>query len=79
MDRSRHTVMKYLSDEKTHATINSKLPKKVNHVNNSLYEKKLAKTEIKLKETIIVGFFITKTQNSECWNCITKVSKNIVI
>ena len=25
MDRSRHTVTKYLSDEKTHAAINSKL------------------------------------------------------
>ena len=25
MDQSRHTVMKYLTDEKTHAAINSKL------------------------------------------------------
>ena len=36
MDRSRHTVMKYLSDEKTHAAINSKLFKKLDHVNSSL-------------------------------------------
>ena len=36
MDRSRHTVTKYLSDEKTHAAINSKKFKKLDHVNNSL-------------------------------------------
>ena len=36
MDRSRHTVTKYRSDEKTHAAINSKLFKKLDHVNNSL-------------------------------------------
>ena len=35
MDRSRHTVTKYLSDERTHATINSKLFKKLDHVKNS--------------------------------------------
>ena len=58
MDRSRHAVTKYLSDKKTHAAINSKLFKKLDHVNNSLYEVELAKTQIELKEPIIVGFFI---------------------
>ena len=58
MDRSRHTVTKYLSDEKTHAAINSKLFKKLDHLNNSLYEIELAKSEIEHKEPIIVGFFI---------------------
>ena len=57
MDRSRHTVTKYLSDEKTHAAINSKLFKKLDHVNNSLYEVELAKAQIEHKEPIIVGFF----------------------
>ena len=57
MDRSRHTVTKYLSDEKTQATINSKLFKRLDHLNNSLYEVELAKTEIEHKEPIIVGFF----------------------
>ena len=33
IDRSRHTVTKYLSDEKTHAAINSKLFKRVDHMN----------------------------------------------
>ena len=58
MDRSRHTVAKYLIDEKTHAAINSKLSKKPDNVNNSLYEVELAKAQIEHKEPIIVGFFI---------------------
>ena len=58
MDRSRHTVTKYISDEKTHAAINSNLFKKLDHVNNSLYEVELAKAQIEHKEPIIVGFFI---------------------
>ena len=58
MDRSRHTVTKYLSDEKTHAAINSKLFKKLSHVNNSLYEVELAKAQIEHREPIIVSFFI---------------------
>ena len=58
MDRSRHTVTRYLSDEKTHAAINGKLFKKLGHVNNSLYEVELAKAQIEHKEPIIVGFFI---------------------
>ena len=46
MDQSRHTVTKYLSDEKTHAAIIRKLFKKLDHMNNSLYEVELAKAEI---------------------------------
>ena len=56
--RSWHIVTKYLTDEKTHAAINSKLFKKLDHVNNSLYEVELAKAQIQHKEPIIVGFFI---------------------
>ena len=58
IDRSRHTVTKYFSNEKTHAAINSKLFKKLDHLNNSLYEFELAKAEIEHKEPIIDGFFI---------------------
>ena len=58
MDRSRHTVTKYLSDEKTHAATNSKLFKRLDHLNNSFYEVELAKAQIEHKEPIIVGFFI---------------------
>ena len=58
MDRGQHTVTKYLSDEKTHAAINSKLFKKLDHMNNSLYEVELAKPQTEHKEPIIVGFSI---------------------
>ena len=58
MDRIRHTKTRYLTDEKTHAAINSNLFKKLDHVNNSLYEVELAKAQIEHKEPIIVGFFI---------------------
>ena len=58
MSRSRHTVTKYLSDKKTRAAINSKLFKKLDHVNNSLYKVELAKEKIEHKDSIIVVFFI---------------------
>ena len=58
MDRSRHTVTKYLSDEKTHGAINTKLFKRLDQINDQLYEVELAKAEIEHREPIIVGFFI---------------------
>ena len=58
MDRSRYTVTKYLSDGKTHAALNSKLVRRLDHVNNSLYEVDLAKAQIEHKEPFTVGFFI---------------------
>ena len=58
MDQSQHTVTKYLTVEKTHAAINSKLFKKLVQVNKALFEVELAKAQIEHKEPIIVGFFI---------------------
>ena len=58
MDRSRHTVTKYLTDEKTHSAINSKMFKRLNHITNQLYEVEFVKPEIEHREPIIVEFFI---------------------
>ena len=58
MGRSRHTVTKYLSDEKKHCAINSKICKKLDHVNHQLYEVELEKAEVEHKEPVVVGFFI---------------------
>ena len=58
MDRSRHTVTKYLNDEKTHGANNTKFFKHLDHINDQLYEVELAKAEIEHREPIIVGFFI---------------------
>ena len=58
MDRSRHTVTKYLTAEKTHSAINSRMFKRLNHITEQLYEVELVKPAIEHREPIIVGFFI---------------------
>ena len=59
MDRSRHTVTKYLTDEKkTHSAINSKMFKRLNLITDRLFEVELIKSEFEHREPIIVGFFI---------------------
>ena len=58
MDRSRHTITKYLIDEKTHKAINEPLLKRLNTIQKDLYEIELRKSTNEDKEPIIVGFFI---------------------
>ena len=58
MDRSRHTVKKYLNDERTHSANNIKLFKRLTFITDRLYEIELVKSEIEHREPIIVGFFI---------------------
>ena len=78
MDRDQHTVTKYLTDENLHAPINSKLFKKLDHVNNSSNEVELAKAQIEHKDLIIVGFFVlqyAKLRMLEVWyNFVTSFS-----
>ena len=58
MDRSRHTVRKHLSDEKTHGAINKNFFKRLDYINDQLYEVEWAKAEIEHREPMFVGFFI---------------------
>ena len=58
MDRSRHTITKYLNDDKTHKAIKEPLFKRLNTVEKDLYEVELLKSTIEHRKTIIVGFFI---------------------
>ena len=58
MDPSRHTVTKYLSDEKLNGALNTNFFKRLDHINDQLYEVDLANAEIEHREPIIVGFFI---------------------
>ena len=58
MDRSRHTLIKYLTSKKTHSANNSKMFKRLNHITGQLYEVELVKSEIEHREPIFVGFFI---------------------
>ena len=64
-DRSRHTITKYLNDEKTHKATNEPLFKRLNTVEKDLYEVELLKSTIEHREPIIVGFFIL--QYAVCW------------
>ena len=63
MDRSWHTVTKYPSDERTHAAIDSKLFKKLDCLNNSMYQVELATAQMEYEEPIISGFLFH--QNAE--------------
>ena len=58
MDRSRHTITKYLNDEKTHRAINEPLFKRLNTVEKDLFVVEVLNTTIEHREPIIVGFFI---------------------
>ena len=57
-DRSRHTVTKYLVDEKSHGAINSKMFKWPYHITDQMYEVELIKSKIEHREPIIVRFFM---------------------
>ena len=58
IDRSKHTLTKYLNDEKLHEAINGKFFRKPNHLNDNLYEIESVKANVEHKEPILVGFFI---------------------
>ena len=60
VDHSRHTVTKYLTDEKTHSAINSKMLKQPNYITDQLYKVELVKSETEHREPSIVGFFIVQ-------------------
>ena len=58
MARSRHTVTKYLNDEKTHSAITIKFLRRLNFITDQLSEVELVKSEIKHSEPIIDRFFV---------------------
>ena len=65
MDRSRHTVAKYLSDEETQKTIKNKMFKRLGYINDQLYEVELVKSENEHKEPITFGFLSCNMPNWE--------------
>ena len=58
MNRSKHTMTKYLGDKKTHKAINNHSVKRLNIVAKDLYEVEFVKFTLENREPIIVGFFI---------------------
>ena len=68
MDRSRHTVTKYLNDEKTHSAIIKKLFKRSNFITDQLYEVQLVKSENEYREPSIADSSFYNKLGSECWS-----------
>ena len=58
MDRSRHTITKYLNGEKSHKATNEPFFIRLNTVEKDLHKVELLKLTIEHREPIIVGFFI---------------------
>ena len=58
MDRSRPSVTRYMNKDKTYAAINSKMFKRLGHINDQLREVLLTNSETEHIETGMVGFFI---------------------
>ena len=79
MDRSQHTLTKYLSVKKTHAAIKSDLFKRLDHVNNSLFEVELAKAQNEHKEPVFVGFFLLQNAKLRFLELYNKFSTNFCV
>ena len=67
MDRSRHTITKYLNDLKTHKAVNESFFKRLKTIEKDLYEVELLKTTIAQREPIIVGFFKLQYAKLRMW------------
>ena len=62
-DGNSHSFTKYTNDKKTHAAINKKKFKRLEHKNDHYHEIELVEFEIDHTEAIIVGFFILQYAN----------------
>ena len=58
MDRTQHTVTKFLNDEKTHGAIHNKKFKSLGFLGEQLYEAEIVKSEVEHKKPITFGLFI---------------------
>ena len=77
-DLSRHTVTKFLNDEKTQSVINSGVFKRLNRNTAQLCEVELVKCEIEQWEQIIIEFYIVHFAKRDCWKLTTNYSKIFV-
>ena len=76
MDCSRHTVKKYLTDENNHSAKKSKMFKRLNHINDQLYEVQLVKSKTEHRDPIFVGLFILQNAKLRLLELYFKFSKN---
>ena len=52
-----------MNDEKIHSAINNRMFKSLGKINDQFYEEELTKSELQLKEPIILGLFILQYAN----------------
>ena len=78
MDRSRHTVTKKLSDEKTHGAINTKFFKRLDHINDQLYEVDWQRQGLSTENQLLLVFSYSNTLNLECWSFTTTFLRDSV-
>ena len=62
LDRSRHTVTKYLSDERTHIANNNKMVKRPNHLTDQLYEVNLTSQKLSTENQSLWDYLYYNTQ-----------------
>ena len=79
MDRSRHTVTKYLNDEKTHSALNSNFFKRLNFINDQLYEVELVKSKLSIENKSLSDSSFCNMLSSECWSFIIISLKSFAI
>ena len=63
-------MTKYLNDEKTHSAINSKLFKRLNFINEQLYEVQLVKSEIEQENQSLSDSSCCNMPSSDCWKTV---------
>ena len=79
MDRSRHTITNSSENEKTHKAIIEPLIKRLNTIDEDLYEVELFRTTIEHRELIFVGFSILQHAKLRMWSCTIFFRTNSVM
>ena len=58
MDRSKHSVKRFMNDKKTVAVISNQMYKRLGHINDQPYVGELAKVEIEKQPIFLPSFFL---------------------
>ena len=79
MDRSRHTVTKFLNDEKTHSAINNKFSSTLTSSLINFTRLNLSSQKLSIENQSLSDFSICNMLSSECASFILISSKSFVI
>ena len=79
MDRSPHTVTKYLNDEKTHSAINNKFSSDLTSLLTNCTRLNLSSQKLSIKNQSLSGSSFCNMLSSECWSFIIISLKSFAI